>query len=52
MKLEFSPRGFEKKTLKYQILLKSVEWEPSFSMQADGRTHEANSCFSLFCALA
>jgi hypothetical protein len=36
MKLEFSKQIFE--NLKYQILLKSVQWEPGFSMQMDGWT--------------
>ena len=36
MKLEFSEQIFEKK-LKYQVLSKSVQWDPS-SMQAGGRT--------------
>ena len=33
----------------------SIQWEPSCSMRADGRTHKhdkANSCFSLFCECA
>jgi hypothetical protein len=40
------------KILRYQISWKSVQWEPSCSMQTDGQTdrHEkANSCFSKFC---
>jgi hypothetical protein len=32
------PNIFSKKILKYQISRKSVEWEPSSSMQTDGRT--------------
>jgi hypothetical protein len=38
--------------LKYNISCKSVEWEPSCYMRADGRTDryaEANSRFSQFC---
>jgi len=40
-----------RKMLKYQILLKSVQWEPSCSRRTDGRSHrydEANSRFSQF----
>ena len=36
MKLEFSQQIFEKPS--YQISWKSVQWEPSFSMQTDGQT--------------
>jgi hypothetical protein len=42
----------KKKILKYKISWKPIEWEPSFSMQADGEMDihdEANSCFSQFC---
>jgi hypothetical protein len=38
MKFEFSWKIFEKKTLKYQIVLKSIHWEPNCSIQMDGRT--------------
>ena len=51
MKLEFHQQIFEKK-LKYLIYLKSVQWEPSCSMQTDGRTDrhdKANSHFAKFC---
>jgi hypothetical protein len=37
MKLEF-PRHIFRRKLKYQILLKSVQWEPSCSMRTDGQT--------------
>ena len=40
------------KILKYQISLKSVQWEPSYFMLTDGRKDrhvEANSRFSQFC---
>jgi len=40
-----------RKILKYQISLKSVQWEPSCSMRTDGqkdRHDEANSRFSQF----
>ena len=30
------------KALKYQILLKSIRWEPSCSMQTDGRQTETH----------
>jgi len=49
MKLELCRQIFEK-TLEYQILYKSVQWEPS-SMRTDGqmnRHDEANSPFSQF----
>ena len=36
IKLKFSPQILEKK-LKYQISSKSVKWESSCSMRADGR---------------
>jgi hypothetical protein len=38
-----------RKILKYQISYKSVQWEPSFPMRADGQTDrhgESNSRFS------
>jgi hypothetical protein len=38
MKLGFSRQSFEKKKRKYQISSKSVQWQPSCSMRADGRT--------------
>jgi hypothetical protein len=44
-----------RKKLKYQILSKPVQWEPSFSMHAYGRTDsydEAKSRFSQFCERA
>ena len=50
MKLEFSGQIFEN-MLKYQILSKSFQWEPSCSMRTDGRTetrYEADSRFSQF----
>ena len=40
------------KTLKYKILWKSVQWEPSCSMRTDGwtdRLDESNSHFYQFC---
>jgi hypothetical protein len=37
-----------RKNLKYQISSKSVQWEPSCSMQTNGH-EEANSRFSQFC---
>jgi hypothetical protein len=37
MELEFIWHLF-RKVLKYQFLLKSVQWEPSFLMRTDGRT--------------
>ena len=40
-----------RKVLKYQISLKSVQWEPSCSMGTDGHD-EANSRFSPFCVRA
>jgi hypothetical protein len=46
--------SFSKKILKYQILRKSVGWQPSCSMWAGGRTDrhdEANSRFSQFSEL-
>ena len=36
MKREFSRQVCEKKKLKYQVSSKSVQWEPSRSMQTDG----------------
>ena len=54
---KFSPTDF-RKSLKYQISLKSVRWEPSCSMRAGANTDrrtdkryrhgEANSCYSQF----
>jgi hypothetical protein len=47
-------KGF-RKTLKYQILWKSVEWETSCSMRTDGGTdmhNEDNSRFVQFCERA
>ena len=38
MKLEFSRQIFEKKNTQYQISWKCVDWEPTTSMRADGRT--------------
>ena len=38
LKLEFSLHKFKKKILKYQISLKSVQWEPSCSTQIEGQT--------------
>ena len=52
-KFEFS--WVFRKTLKYQISWKSIQWEPSCSMRTDGRTDrhdEANSIFSQFCERA
>jgi hypothetical protein len=51
MKLEFSQKIFLEK-LKYQTSWKSVQWEPSCSMQTDGRMdghHEDDSHFLLLC---
>jgi len=55
MKLEFSQEIFEK-ILKYQILWKSGQWEPSCSIRTDARTEEqmdrydeANCRCSQFC---
>jgi hypothetical protein len=54
IKLECSCQNLEK-IFKFQILWKSVQWEPSCSMRTDGRTNrrsdrnkEANSRFSQF----
>jgi hypothetical protein len=50
MILEFSGQIFEKYS-KYQISLKSVQWESSYSMWTDGRTDrrdEADCFFSQF----
>jgi len=47
----FSPTGF-RKVLKYKLLWKILQWEPSCSMRTDGRTarhDEANSSFWQFC---
>jgi len=44
-----------RKTLEYQISWKSVQWEPSCSVQADGRTdrsEETNNSFLQFCEIA
>jgi hypothetical protein len=41
--------------VKYQISLKSVEWQPTCYMRENdktGRHHKANSCFSQFCETA
>ena len=46
IKLEFFSTDFRKK-LKYQILSKSVQWEPIFTMRTD-RHAEAVSRFSQF----
>ena len=35
--LDFSTVFFLERTLKYQIALKSVQWEPSWSLQMDGQ---------------
>jgi len=54
IKLEF-PQQFFRKTLKQELLRKSVHWEPSCSMHTDGRTDrhdEANCRFSQFCERA
>jgi hypothetical protein len=48
---DFERKGFRKK-LKYQILSKSIQLEPSRPMRKDGQTDihdEANSRFSQFC---
>ena len=37
-----------RKILKYQISWKSVQWELSCSLQTDGQTRRANSCFSQY----
>jgi hypothetical protein len=53
MNLEFSRQIFEK-ILTYQIICKSVQWEPSCSMRVDRRTDrndEADFRFSQFCEL-
>jgi hypothetical protein len=39
-----------RKILQYQILWKSIQWEPSWSMRTGG--HDANSRFSQFCKCA
>ena len=41
MKLEFSSKDF-RKLLKYQISLKSVQWESSCFIRTDGRTDMRN----------
>ena len=46
MKFEFFLTDF-RESLKYQVLSKSVQWEPSFSMRTDG-CDEAKSRFSQF----
>jgi hypothetical protein len=50
MKLEFSRQIFENNT-QYQISWKSVQWEPTSSMRADGRTDmtKPTVVFSQFC---
>jgi len=50
MHLEFSQTIF-RKILKYQILLKSVQWEPSCSVRTDGQTDimKLIVAFSQFC---
>jgi hypothetical protein len=47
MKLEFFSKYF-RKILKYQILWKSVKWEPSSSLRMDGHTEDSNSRFWQF----
>jgi len=49
MKLEFSLQVF-RKILKYRISWKSAQWEPSCSMQADGRTEERTDVTQLIVA--
>jgi hypothetical protein len=56
MKLEFSPK-IVAKIFKYQIPLKSIQWEPSCSMRNDTHTQtdrhdEPNSRISQFCICA
>jgi hypothetical protein len=54
MKLEISRRVFQKK-FKHQIERKSVQWEPSRSMQTDREAdqhEEANSRSAQFCERA
>jgi hypothetical protein len=51
MTVQFSWQA-SRKILKYEISLKPVQWETSFSMRIDGQTDrhdEANSRFSQFC---
>ena len=54
MKLEFSRQIFLE-IHGYEILLKSVQWEPSCTTRTDGQTDrhdEANSHFRQFCERA
>jgi len=44
--------AYFRKTFKYQIEWKSIQWEPNCSMRTDGRAvkhDETNSRFSQFC---
>ena len=40
-----------RESIKYQVLSKSIQWEPSCSMRTDGND-EANSRFSQYCERA